>query len=385
MALRGGKTLWRRLQLVCAAALLWFGTSGCTPDAQVTSPTLVVDIPHPVLNGGTHQLKFSPSGRELAVPFMDLNTKIGRWRGFTRLYRIPDGKQLREIDGGWNCAWSPDGELFAVGRLAMTGGLIDLWDAKTWSHLQQLTRELPGSWEPSDFEQGGLCFDRDKDLYVATGSYIDDPVESPSRHVVWWRHGSKYQNGEPIGTSATNSAMSISVASHEDGTRVAISFLGPCCAVEVLRVSVDRDGTKSLSREYTVPAIPREDHVWLQITPDGSHLAALSEETFWLFRLLADHAELVNTFKPRNGSGPRYEGHVPIAARNLDVSADGRLVAYCARDQLAVVRVSDGATILELKPSGGVCALSPDGRLLAYVAPKVIRIVNISDIERTMK
>jgi WD40 repeat protein len=317
---------------------------GCLPGLQ---PCL--ELTHD--GWGAYDLHFAPDGKRLAVVF-----DIGdRGKQVTRIYEIPDGTVVRDIGNAYfQCAWSPDGSLLAV--LHGNGIDFDIWDTRTWDRKQQLHLSILDNLIRSGVitrdDQNmlwiqRLWFDERGDLCVVeqnVGGEIDAAHEVPRPHV-WWNIDGRLVDGGSFGTTTSKGTDDASAASNGGETRLAVNYGG---GIQILGVRPGTGGTPTMQLKYHLAGGGE-----ICLTPDGQYLAMLGRE-FQLYRLFDDRAELIYWRPVR----PKYR---------MDVSRDGRLVAYTSKGHVDVMRIPDCRTVLTIAQDAGPVALSPDGKLLAIV------------------
>jgi hypothetical protein len=280
------------------------------------------------------------------------------------VYDVPRG-ELRHRDEGaaWQSAWNADGSILAVGT--WTGWNFNLWDASTWTHQAHLA--LPLAWSERPGVGGfivpaGLCFDQTGNLYVAEPSSGYEPPNaySPGVHIWSKREVASYHT-ESIGTACSRAVIDMSASSRTPETRVVLANADAGCTLEVLAVQT-RGGKPTVRRAYKLDRGQAHglERPHVSVTADGKYLFARDSQQYCLFELFDDHASLAYAHLDK------FDTTMPGAGvKGLDVSLDGRAAAFGSEHSIRVVRISDGASLLEVQQEPGAFALSPDSRLLA--------------------
>jgi WD40 repeat protein len=372
--------LWTGASLVIVGVILtWLGLMALRWASQ---PKAAFEIPY--RGHSVYCMRFSPDGRNLAVVTNENGFGGAKEIQRTRVYRVPDGKVVHEIENGaWMCAWNSNGSIFAVA--SPNGEEFDLRDAQTWvrknrlsvgfSEYDKRTKVLIGTTVLA------LCFDHRGSLYTAVSADTDigGNVAPFDRAKVWWKasDGKGQIKAEQLGTF--RSPYDLSTAFLGPDTRVAISCLDPETPVEILRIRKGPTDNRIVQREYELSDLgsPHSESVFpaIRLTSDGQYLVVRTRERCRLYRLFDDHAELLRSREDE------IEGHATsrVLGCVLDVSLDGRLAAYSSTDRAEVIRLPDGESLFEVRQVLSPIALSPDERLLAVAdrEQKSIRFYNI--------
>ena len=141
-------------------------------------------------------LTFSPDGRTLAVGHLDAAPGLGSWGWVTLrdaktleskhlLGARPNG--LGDFGGVESVAFSPDGNVLAVGRSADTyapggPGPVRLWDAKTGEHLRTLEGHTGDVYSVTFSPDGGTLASGSSDGTVTLWEIFPSPDPPEDKH-----------------------------------------------------------------------------------------------------------------------------------------------------------------------------------------------------------
>lgn len=198
--------------------------------------------------------------------------------------------------------------------------------------------------------------------------------------VAWWNAlEDDLVRAEPIGNAPDAALSGVSAVTNGNETRVALAYSDKPKNIpgyaEVLRIQHLPDGTRTFGKPYEIPA---RSSARIKLTPNGEHVAVTDYMGFRLFRLLPDGSAKMAKECLWRGK----EIYLSFDMDDLDVSRDGRFVAYSLTDVIEVIRIEDSATVFKMIEDdrdvteynsgymteynrGYAIALSPDGSLLA--------------------
>ncbi|HEV8069834.1 MAG TPA: hypothetical protein VGP76_18985 [Planctomycetaceae bacterium] len=358
-----------------------------------------------------HGMQFAPDGRKLVLVTFETKRRhleVAQFSG--RIYDVASGKMEREIKtGAWVGAWSHNGSVLALARANAVD--IDLFDCRTWKIKQTVHITYPKDFFPPELSR--LCFDRSDNLYVAEfndsfdgvvevhNAWLDGGESSrkESSPRMWWKVGDRWSPGPTLfGCCTTSSgndsqvplmAYDLCVAAGPRGPRLAVSYWR--CLAQILDVggrsgeapSVDPASTVSVRRPYLKltpdgKQLVTYEYGKLRITPGGAETREPPE--LRVFRVGDDRVELIRS-RAVEAPLPRALG----APQVLEVSNNGQVAAYCARQVVGIVRIPscDPMLLIPHNEEGAATAIvfSPDSRSLA-VADKEKKEVRFYRIQK---
>jgi WD40 repeat protein len=327
---------------VAAAAFVWWLRSPPSPEFS-----------YPYGGRRVSDLRFSPDGSLIAACEQD--------DGLT-LFEVAVGKRRGPARGSvpvTQCAWNPMGTVFA--SAVRNGTECVLWDSKTWEVKKQLRAPLPAGIESlKDRYSIGLAIDQNDSVYLATvefgnvekaPNYWGSPLLS-QQALVWWGDNPDVQGPASIGLS---DEFDVSTASVGRDTLVALAYWSH--SVEIFRVRYDQIGRRTIEKQFE---LPRTEQTRIQLSANGRFLAARSTARFLVFQLTGlSKPKLIFT------RDDDLELRMTASTKIVDLSSDGQIAAYQAKDRVVVLHVPDARLLLEVPNKTYALALSPNGLLLA--------------------
>ncbi len=165
--------------------------------------------------------------------------------------------------------------------------------------------------------------------------------------------------------SCDTNAVDIACGTSGENTRLAISA-APVCAARVVTLPTKPGDPTGPLREYsltdpTYPPSQMTERASFEMTPDGRFLVSRDHSSISLIELFDDHAQVLRTWAEKFP----FSDMTP-AMHALDMSMNGRVVAYLTDQKIKVIHIPDGEKLLELDfGNPAYAALSPSGDLLA--------------------
>ncbi len=355
--------------VVAVGAMVCLKSSLREPDNPLLQAT-EFELPCPA----AWDLDFSPDGRYLAIS--EAPDNLGG-DSTTAVYGINERRYVLEgAPGGWNCAWSCDGNELAIA--SNTTPEIVVRDTRSWTTTRAYT--IPWKDIAPDALRGSpvgsLSLDKSGNIYAAIEDVIVRDEGNWNPAIVWWNTpdgpSKKY---EMFAKCDRSDVSSVSVSRDEAEPRVAVSYenWSRTCDVQILRLRRKASGMWAFELEYTVPCA---GEAYVVLSPDGRNLAVSDRRGLSWYRLSDQRAEIVFSLeneglKDSKPDEPTTFGlpYGPV----VDISRDGRFVVF-GRGGSKVVRVADGAVVFRVDKFALTRALSPDGKFLAVAFQDAKRI-----------
>ncbi|HEV8001739.1 MAG TPA: hypothetical protein VGP63_17770 [Planctomycetaceae bacterium] len=312
-------------------------------------------------------LRFSPDGQKLAIVGFELPPPESERAQVTRVVRVSDGGVNHALVGAWKCDWSPNGSLFATA--SVNGTDFDVWETTKWrlkNHLSLLkpaaqnadSDSLADTKAPTPGIVQRLCFNRDGSLFTVSFAQDENSKSDLNHAKIWADPLAASAAAESIGSCG--GAWDFAVAGSGKSSFVAL-FYKSSCSPEVLKFSLqsgkvkveDKVALKDLPHELSAPRIA--------LTPDGSMLLMRDTESLDFFDLSSGSPRLVHSIKAH---APIVRGSL-LSYKQVEISRDGRFVAFDTEGHVNVLRLPDGKPVLTITHYPTPLALSPDGSLLA--------------------
>lgn len=307
-------------------------------DLTIWSPTGIKQFPEQTT--GVRSVAFSPDGEMLALGSYG---QLRFWRNSERVFahtiELPSSPEGDAHDV--NVEWSPNGEAFA---LSTGAGLIQLWDATSWTRLCTLDSKATG---------GQVAFSPDS----STVAICTDSFREGLNHVgLFDVTTGALRKTMDLETQATGQSV---VWSGDGETLIAYSWDG--------RIGLFNASNGSVAHRI-VPVIS-STHGWANsgqltcmIKPDGSS---------WGYPLL-------RVWNPN--SGVHWESRNRIASHSLKWSPNGQYVATGGDNHVQIVRNGRVGIELNCPPSFSYgFAWNPGGEKLAVGTENVIQIWDLRE------
>ncbi|RKU19903.1 hypothetical protein C6503_07010 [Candidatus Poribacteria bacterium] len=314
---------------------------------------------------------FSPDGSKLM--------SFARYDDTLRVWDVRTGNLLKTFrdpgpSGPSGCAaFSPDGQILALGCGDWRFGYVDLWNPETGEHRDILG--APGTVV-------SLVFSPDSRTLAAVAGYDYD-----DRDLYVWDAHTEERVHKLIGHTGSIYALAFSANSRvaaggDNGDRVLRmwdahtgnllkTFKGHTDLVRTLAFSRNGDTLASASSDSTLrlwhPETGQQKKVLMEHIDWGSD-AAFSPDGEWIASVSGD--DKIHLWNRKTGRLLRtLTGHTG-AVTAVDISSDGRYLASIARfpdNTLRLWNPETGELLKTISDHKGVkaCAFSPDGRTLA--------------------
>ena len=309
---------------------------------------------------------FSPDGRRLM--------SFARHEGTLRVWDVRTGDLLKTFREriGEAAAFSPDGQILALGEGDWRFGLINLWDAETGAH-----RDILGSGQPVS-----MVFSPDSQTLAAVAGYDDKElyvwdVHTEKRlHKLAGHTGSLYalafSANDRIVAGGWKGDTALRMWDARTGDLLK-TFKGHTGLVRALAFSPNGDTLASASSDSTLrlwnPETGQEKKVLMEHIDWGSD-AAFSPDGEWVASVSGD--DKIHLWDRNTGRLLRtLTGHTG-AVTAVDVSSDGRFlvsIAHFPDNTLRFWNPETGELLKTISDHKGISgfSFSPDSQTLASV------------------
>jgi hypothetical protein len=303
--------------------------------------------------GPAYDIDLSPDGEWLLISgiYKGEGVRLGG-----SLYKVADGTLQNEFaDGASNAAWSYQGDQFVISCPARSN--LQCFSGDGFHTVV----ELEGAYPSAD---AGLSYDNLGNLFVCNGTVVDMLLELPA---YVWPQREDGLSPHPLAIPSTRNGRVLSVsgaAMSDQSERIAIAN-GK--AVDIVEASITlTKNTVAVQRSRTVT--PQDfGPSWVQITPDGRYVLALSPSGMICIDVTAESPRVLFHV---DGTPA---GQVLAVRQPLAVSFDGRRVAFAMKDQVEVRTIPHGELVRVIGGSFVAVSLSRDGHRLAVLAQRAPR------------